>query len=184
MNINSLFELFKTKAEAINAEVYRFATKREALGFIIDICNKEGISDKPYSYALWANCPFLKDLDKEEISKRLPGLKYEVTKPLAAHAKIGISQMDWAIANTGTLVSDSTQIEQRLVSTLPEIHVAVVQTSQLVPDLASLLSQIKPDRASFIALITGPSRTADIERILTIGVHGPERLVIVFVDEN
>lgn len=184
MRDDSLFDLFKAKAIAINAEVYRFKAKNEALNFITDFIRKEGITDKPKFYALWADCPFLKDLDKEKLSKENPGLKFEVTKSLAADAKIGISQMDWAIANTGTVVSDSTQIEQRLISTLSEIHIAIISTTKLLPDLASLLSRIQPERASFISLITGPSRTADIERVLTIGVHGPERLIIVFVDED
>lgn len=184
MRDDSLFDLFKAKATAINAEVYRFKSKNEALDFIIDFLRKEGVSDKSKHYAVWADCPFLKDLDKKKLSKENLGLKFEVTKSLAADAKIGISQMDWAIANTGTLVSDSTQIEQRLVSTLSEIHIAIIPTTKLMPDLASLLSRIQPEKASFMALITGPSRTADIERVLTIGVHGPERLIIVFVDED
>ncbi len=184
MREDSLFDLFKAKATAINAEVYRFKTKNEALNFITDFIRNEGITEKPKFYALWADCPFLKDLDKVKLSMEIQGLKFEVTKSLAADAKIGISQMDWAIANTGTLVSDSSQIEQRLVSTLSEIHIAIIPTTKLLPDLASLLSRIQPERVSFISLITGPSRTADIERVLTIGVHGPERLIIVFVDED
>lgn len=184
MREDSLFDLFKAKATAINAEVHRFMTKEEALNFIIDFLHKEGVTNKPKYYAIWADCPFLKDLDKEKLSKKVEGLKFEVTKSLTTDSKIGISQMDWAIANTGTLVSDSTQIEQRLVSTLSEIHIAIISTDRILPDLPALLSRIQPEKASFIALITGPSRTADIERVLTIGVHGPERLVIVFVDEN
>ena len=53
----------------------------------------------------------------------------------------------------------------------------------LLPDMPSLLTRLHPKDSAYIALITGPSRTADIERVLTIGVHGPERLVIVFVDD-
>jgi L-lactate dehydrogenase complex protein LldG len=184
MKNNSLFDLFKSKAEAINAEVHRFTAKNEALNFIIDFLRKEGVADKPKHYALWADCPFLSQINKQKLSKELPGLNFKVTKSLAADAKIGISQMDWAIANTGTLVSDSTQVEQRLVSTLSEIHIAIIHTASILPDLAALLSKIQPEKASFLALITGPSRTADIERVLTIGVHGPERLIIVFIDEE
>lgn len=184
MKNDSLFDLFKAKAEAINAEVHRFLTKNEALTFIIDFLRKEEVSDKPQYYALWADCPFIAHINKENLSKDLPGLKFEVTKSLAADARIGISQMDWAIASTGTLVQDSTQVEQRLVSTLTEIHIGIIHTDKILPDLAALLAKIKPEKGSFMALLTGPSRTADIEKVLTIGVHGPERLIIVFVDEN
>jgi L-lactate dehydrogenase complex protein LldG len=89
----------------------------------------------------------------------------------------------WAVAATGTLVVDAAQVEQRLVSTLPPIHVAIVASSGLRADLAEVLTQIHPSQTGYISMITGPSRTADIERVLTIGVHGPERLIIVFVDE-
>jgi L-lactate dehydrogenase complex protein LldG len=61
--------------------------------------------------------------------------------------------------------------------------VALVGTGQLLPDLAAVLGRIQPSKAGYLAMITGPSRTADIERVLTIGVHGPLRLIVVFVDE-
>ena len=111
------------------------------------------------------------------------GLKFGITRELAADAKFGISQMEWALADTGTLVQDSTAIEQRLVSSLPTIHIALVPTNGILPDMPTLLTMMKPKDCAYIAMITGASRTADIERVLTIGVHGPERLVIVFVDE-
>jgi L-lactate dehydrogenase complex protein LldG len=110
-------------------------------------------------------------------------VKFEVTRELAARAKFGISQMEWALADTGSLAQNSTAIEQRLVSSLSTIHIALVPTGGILPDMPSLLSRVNPKESAYIAMITGASRTADIERVLTIGVHGPERLIIVFVDE-
>lgn len=184
MKKKSLFDLFKAKAEAMNAEVHRFSNKSEALGFIADFLKEERIADKPGSYAVWADCPFLDGVSKESLSKQVPGLKFDVTKSLASAAKIGISQMHMALASTGTLIQDSTPIEQRLASALSEIHIAIINTDAILPDLSSVLSKVSPEKSRFIAFITGPSRTADIERVLTIGVHGPERLIIVCVDEE
>ena len=178
-----MFAAFKVKAEAVSAEVHRFATRAEALPFILGFLKKEGVADAPQSYALWADSPFLRGLDRRQLSKEVPGLKFEVTRELAADSKIGISQMDWALANTGTLVQDSTPVEQRLVSTLPVIHIALIATDRILADLPALLTKVDPNKSGYIALITGPSRTSDIERVLTIGVHGPVRLIIVFVDE-
>jgi L-lactate dehydrogenase complex protein LldG len=115
--------------------------------------------------------------------REVPGLRFDVTRELAADARVGISEMTWALADTGTLVQDSTAIEQRLVSSLPTIHVAIVPTTGILPDMPALLSRINPAECGYLAMITGPSRTADIERVLTIGVHGPERLIIIAVDD-
>lgn len=177
-----MYEQFKIRAEGVGAELYRFGTKSLTLDFIVGFLKREGIADDPQSYALWADCSFLDGIDRQTLSQ-VAGLKFEVTRELADQARFGISQMGWALADTGTLVQDSTAIEQRLVSSLSTIHIAIVPTSCILPDMPTLLSRISPAQSGYIAMITGASRTADIERVLTIGVHGPERLVIVFVDE-
>ncbi|MDD5284220.1 MAG: lactate utilization protein [Desulfuromonadaceae bacterium] len=177
-----MYQQFKAKAEAVSSEVYRFVTNDAALDFVIKFLHSEGLFDEPHSYALWADCQFLNGIDRQ-LLERVAGLKFEVTRELAAHAKFGISQMEWALADTGSLAQNSTAIEQRLVSSLSTIHIALVPTDGILPDMPALLSKVHPKDCAYLAMITGPSRTADIERVLTIGVHGPERLIIVFVDE-
>ena len=177
-----MYEQFKTRAEGVSAEVYRHATKAAALEFIVGFLKQEGLTDAPGSHALWADCPFLEGIDRQPL-QQIAGLKFAVTQELAATAKFGITQMNWAMADTGTLVQDSTAIEQRLASSLPTIHLAIAPTGGILADMPTLLSRLHPRDSGYIAMITGPSRTADIERVLTIGVHGPERLVIVFCDE-
>jgi len=177
-----MFQQFRIRAEGVGAEVHRFATNDAALDFVIRFLQDEGLADSLQSTALWAECPFLKLVDLQPLL-RLGGLKFEVTRELAAEARFGISQMEWALADTGSLAQNSTAIEQRLVSSLATIHIALVPTSGILPDMPALLSRVNPKECAYLAMITGPSRTADIERVLTIGVHGPERLVIVFVDE-
>ena len=177
-----MYEQFKTRAEGVSAEVCRFATKGAALAWLIEFLHKEGVAETPQTTALWAECSFLDGMDRDAL-KRVAGLKFEVTRELASEARFGISQMGWALADTGTLVQDSTAIEQRLVSSLSTIHIAIAPTSGILPDMPTLLTRINPKESGYIAMITGASRTADIERVLTIGVHGPERLIIVFCDE-
>lgn len=177
-----MYQQFKTRAEGVSAEVYRFITKDAALDFILQFLQNEGLADEPHACALWADCSFLKGINRQPLEK-IAGLKFEITRELAADARFGISQMEWALADTGSLAQNSTAIEQRLVSSLATIHIALVPTSGILPDMPALLSRVNPKECAYLAMITGPSRTADIERVLTIGVHGPERLVIVFVDE-
>lgn len=177
-----MYQQFKTRAEGVSAEVYRFITNNAALDFVIGFLQEEGVSDRPGAYAVWAECPFLKIVDRQPL-ETVAGVKYEVTRELSANAKFGISQMEWALADTGSLAQNSSAIEQRLVSSLSTIHIALVPTDGILPDMPALLSRVHPKDCAYLAMITGPSRTADIERVLTIGVHGPERLVIVFIDE-
>lgn len=177
-----MYEQFKTRAEGVSAEVYRFVTRDEALGWLIGFLQSEGMADTPQATALWAECSFLDGVDKSGLQE-IAGLKFEVTRERAAEARFGISQMEWALADTGSLVQNSTAIADRLVSSLSTIHIALVPTTGILPDMPALLARVHPRECAYLAMITGPSRTADIERVLTIGVHGPERLVIVFVDE-
>jgi L-lactate dehydrogenase complex protein LldG len=179
---DTLYDQFRTRAEGVSAEVHRCASEDEALAFIIQFLHREGVADAPQSSALWADGPVRDRIDRQAL-QGIAGLKFEVTRELAADARVGISQAEWALANTGTLVQDSTAIDQRLVSSLPAIHIALVPTTGILPDMTALLEKLDPKKTGYIAMITGPSRTADIERVLTIGVHGPERLVIVVIDE-
>jgi len=178
-----MYEQFKVRAEGVGAEVHRLGTRGEALEFILSFLRKEGTADEPQSSVVWAVGPFLNGIDTVQLSKRIPGLGFEVSRQAAADSLIGISEVDWALADTGSLVADQTAVEQRLASTLPSIHVAIIGTDRILPDKTAVFSKINPKTSRYIAFITGPSRTADIERVLTIGVHGPKRLVILFVDE-
>jgi L-lactate dehydrogenase complex protein LldG len=183
-----MYAKFKAKAEAVSADVRRVTTKAEAVAEIVDVLKAEAVADLPGEWAVWAHCPFLEALDRDGTDRQslaalVAGLRFDVTREVAAQAKVGISQMQWGIADTGTLGQDSTDVEQRLVSALPIVHIALIAADRFVPDLASFLKVQRPKGAAYISLITGPSRTSDIERVLTIGVHGPERLVIIVVDE-
>jgi L-lactate dehydrogenase complex protein LldG len=178
-----MFEIFKTRAEAISAEVHRFGTRAKALDFIVQFMQKEGVADSPGSYAVWAGSPFLNKTDRNVLASKVPGLKFEVTRDTAREAKIGITQADYGVADTGSLAQDQTAVEQRLASSLSLINIVLIATDRILADLPSLMTTMHPNASNYIALITGPSKTADIERVLAIGVHGPERLVIVCVDE-
>lgn len=178
-----MYEQFRTRAEGVGAEIHRFATRGEALDFVRNFLPQAGTADAPDSFAVWAPGPFLNGIDTNGLKGEIPGLTFDVSRQKAADALIGISQMDWALADTGSLVADQTAIEQRLASTLPAIHIAIIGTARILPGKRELFTMINPLASRYIAFITGPSRTADIERVLTIGVHGPKRLVIVLVDE-
>ena len=97
----------------------------------------------------------------------------------------GLTGANFGIADTGTVVLESTTEATRLASTLPEQHFVLLDPDKLVADgieaVAPLRALHQRDNQNYIAYITGPSRTADIERVLTIGVHGPKQLHILLV---
>ena len=177
--MSSLFETFRARAEAVSAEVHRVDSAAAARSFLLDFLIAEGVSDQPYAYAVCADGVLPGESRK---ALAVPGLRFDVTRETAEAAKVGISQVEWGIAATGTLVTDATAVERRLASTLPVIHVAILPTAAIQADMAAVFAQADPRRIAYLSMITGPSRTADIERVLTIGVHGPARLVIVCVD--
>ncbi|NQS71787.1 MAG: lactate utilization protein [Desulfobulbaceae bacterium] len=178
-----MYELFKARAERAGAEVHRFTTKAEAEAYIVDLFQKEQVRDETGHLVVWADCPFLDEALKERVST-LPGMRFTVSREDANAAWIGISQVDGALAEIGTLVQDATAIDKRLVSMLPEVHLAILSTKTIVADMPAWIAQTDTSTlGSYMSMITGPSRTADIERVLTIGVHGPRRLVVCCVDE-
>jgi L-lactate dehydrogenase complex protein LldG len=93
---------------------------------------------------------------------------------------VGVSTAQAAIAETGTLVLDSACERHRLVSLVPPVHIAIVNASSIVETLSDALTLLqKKEISPAITFITGPSRTADIELTLAIGVHGPQELYVI-----
>ena len=112
---------------------------------------------------------------------------YTDQNDIAEHAEtadIGISGVEFGVAETGSVCQDAYAIESRLVSMLPPVHIVFMDSSRIVPGVEQafdVFSQVF--HQGYLSFITGPSRTADIERVLTIGVHGPGRFIIIAVDE-
>ncbi len=100
-------------------------------------------------------------------------------------AEIGISSVTYAVAETGTLAVASATGRERSASLLPPVHVAVVEADQILADLFDLFDALETaglDRlSSNLTLITGPSKTGDIELTLTTGVHGPGRWHVIVI---
>jgi L-lactate dehydrogenase complex protein LldG len=97
----------------------------------------------------------------------------------------GISECDALVAQTGSVLVTSRSAGGRALSVLPPHHVVLARREQLVADLPEAFAVLKGKYAtnypSFVSLITGPSRTGDIERILVLGAHGPKKLTILCV---
>ena len=126
---------------------------------------------------IWDSIPGLDEFDLTEAGIR-------VERGANPNRRAGITGALSAIAETGTLVIPSSKGQPLSASLLAEIHIAIISSSQIVWSLDEALQKRELRNASAIALVTGPSRTADIEMTLTIGVHGPKELHVFILQSG
>jgi L-lactate utilization protein LutC len=168
--------LMRSRIETLAGRTARVASMAAARDFVA-----EAIAGKT---AVASNSPYLAECGIAD----LPGVRSGIRdaaelKEVCARVDVGISSADYALSDTGTLVMIASPAEARLVSLLPPAHLAVVPRERILTGLDELFT-ILPDPASqtsSMVLITGPSRTADIEQILVRGVHGPGQITVVIV---
>lgn len=176
-----LFPEFEKRAKAVSAEIFRVKTPAEARDVV---CNLARFTNARKVVSV--SSP-LQEAAGIDAALREAGIEvHNDPAAIAEHAPtadIGISGVEFGVAETGSVCQDGYAIESRLVSSLPPLHVAFLDSNLIVPGIIEAFEAISQvfDRG-YISLITGPSRTADIERVLTIGVHGPSRFVVVAVD--
>lgn len=204
---DTIIEQFQERAEAAAAKVVMAHSLPEAFSYCISVC-----AEKEACKLLLSGCtePLsqeAQDLCQLKEPARLiaaPGFDAPTLEPLLtlgqeqniaviqqglrqhlAGIDIGLTMAEFGLAETGTLVLDSSREEIRLATMISEIHVALLLTSNILVDayeLRELSAQFK-SAPNYTAFITGPSRTADIERALTLGVHGPLQLHVVLIDD-
>jgi L-lactate dehydrogenase complex protein LldG len=100
-----------------------------------------------------------------------------------ADAELGVADADFAIASTGTLAVVSNPNRPGSLTLLPTASLVIVQIDRVMANLAAVLAEMGPSgvAANRLTLITGPSRTADIEKRIVLGVHGPKSLHVIVV---
>lgn len=176
------FGLFKSKAEELTVKVIRASSRKEALIFVLEEIKGLKIRN--------AAAPSLSLLDNRELERAFSSAGVDFCRELdlekIERADMGISEFELGVAELGSLFQDASGLHTRLVSMLPPVHLALLRTSALVETFAEALELIEKayngQLPPYLSFITGPSKTADIERELTIGVHGPEMLIILFID--
>ena len=207
MTTANLVDQLTQKASLVSAVVRPVASMDEAMAYVTDVCvGKEACQilasgcDAPLSGTAEALCQ-----TKQEKIICAPEMPDEAMATLASQCAekgislitsgmrsrlggidIGLTMAAAGIAETGTVVVRSKNEEVRLASMVAEIHVAVLPAGTIVADSYALEPQLvewmqQPD---YTAFVTGPSRTADIERVLALGVHGPLELHILILEDK
>jgi L-lactate utilization protein LutC len=129
----------------------------------------------------------LSDID---LSSRWPALDWHIAArtpgdlcEFCAAADVGLSGANAALAETGSVIIESGAGRSRLSTLLPPVHIALVSTSLLTADILTWAAARQgASLPASLTLISGPSKTADIEQTLSIGVHGPKRLIVLLYD--
>lgn len=102
--------------------------------------------------------------------------------------QVGITFCEFLIARFGSIMISAGQRSGRKMNVFPEVHIVLSKTSQIVPELKDAFigmnERYDKNIPSLVSVITGPSRTADIEKTLVMGAHGPKELYVFLVDEN
>ena len=125
-------------------------------------------------------------LSAELLTQRWPDCEWHVVgqtegnlREFCARADVGLSGAEAALAETGSIVVRSGPGKSRLATLLPPVHVALVPVSCLMTDIFTWTAERFGEMPANLVIISGPSKTADIENTLTLGVHGPGRMIVV-----
>lgn len=176
IDFESRVRTFFSRIEELAGKTYRAESPEDARDYVARITG-----GKP---AVASNAPVLAECG----ITGLPGVRCGFhgepeLREACSTAEFGITGSDYALADTGSIVMLSSAEEARMVSLLPPVHIAIVGKAKLLTGLDELFN-VLPDPASqtsSMVVITGPSRTADIEQFLIRGVHGPGEIHVVLI---
>jgi L-lactate dehydrogenase complex protein LldG len=179
------------QTDSLDLEVERFLEEIKKLSGVgqklspadLDAALKTLVDEQDIQKATVWETPHLKQLGVSEI---LNSLGVELVSPNAskhemALCDLGITEADYFLPETGTLVLKSSMMKPRAVSLLPRIHLAIIRPEISRADLHQVFAESKDDH--YLVFITGPSRTADIELTVTLGVHGPKNLFVWIMEQ-
>lgn len=129
-------------------------------------------------------------VDRMDVASRWPdrschlvGVSDGDLRSFCANADVGISGVEAALVETGSLIVESGAGKSRLATLLPPVHIALVPTSRMTTDLFTWSAGRNENIATNVTVISGPSKTADIEFKMTLGAHGPKRVVAVVYED-
>ena len=186
----TLLNSFVREAQAAGSEVYQPATHDDVLEIFTNLVKQAG-----QQAITWAD----EDLPIKEIrellfragvTRHVPDIARDpVQRRQQWHdldtVRVGITGALGGLADTGSIIVASGRHRARAASLLPETHIALLPSDRLYPTMQAFFAASSApaltEQASNLVFITGPSRTADIEMIITRGVHGPKRLCIVLL---
>ncbi len=193
------YNRFIDKAKVSAAIVSEIKAFEEAADYAVKLCqdkavNRYAISEEPVDTANLTKiiaAPALSSSEFDMLADKCEQSSidciYSGMRDNLIGVDVGLSYADIGLAETGTIVLNCPDEELRLATMLCEYHVCILPKSRVVKDGYDAEEQLQKfmlDAPNYTAFITGPSRTADIERVLSIGVHGPLELHILILEDD
>lgn len=173
-----LVENFKKNAGLVSAVIGHINSDTDAIDYVSNLISRKKLSNPTIAAPEFSDSFYLELEDKiRDVSL--------IKNNLSAHNSgidISLTGAEFGIAETGTLVVKSKNINRRLATMICDIHVCCILESNIVESLDNVIDELNQTLAQssgYLAFITGASRTADIERVLVVGVHGPLELHIL-----
>ncbi len=186
----ALVQTFERAFTNLRGHVHRASTWPQAAEMLLGLCAAKGVSRLATAQLPRALDDALRETNRAGAVEIMRPPYDSSTLPNAIdQAGVGATGIEFAIAETATLVEVSRNDSTRLVSGLPRVHVGVVSAREFVPglfDAAPRMRALLNENATdcVISFLSGPSRTGDIELRLTLGVHGPEEAHVLILDES
>lgn len=175
----ALAEIFERELDAVGGFVHRVESEEQACERMLDLVDSAkmvGVSESARAVA------------GVETTLTTANIALAQSRLDLEQAEAGISGAVCAIAETGTIVITSGSGESRLAPLLPPKHIVLLRAEQLVPNATAAMRLVRDKFSSSfpanVTFVTGPSRTADIELSLTIGVHGPGVFHVVMIGKE
>jgi len=166
---------FKTNLEMIGGQVILCASKNEIAFQTKSICREKN------QESIYCTDPLLSNLLNDSATICSEESEF-------ANLNIGVTRCEFLVAHLGSVLISSAQISGRRLNVFPETHIVVADLTQITNYLDEALEKLqkkyKNELPSLISTITGPSRTADIEKTLVMGMHGPKSLIVLISEEQ
>lgn len=179
-----LEEKFVAKATAANAVVTSISSFEEAIVYATTLSKKMGAE------AATLAAPTLLEGEVQSLTEKcgVDGVEF-ITKSLRGYPQgvdVALTYCNFGIADTGSIVLNCPDEELRLASMISDAHVCILDAKSIVEKASEIEEKIEGfvENAGYVSFITGPSRTADVERVLTIGAHGPLELHILILGDK
>lgn len=169
---------FETALTAVHGEVIRADGLATAVTALAELMREMGVETAVVNHEA--------PLDSLNLPTQFPDIEWHIVGQTAGDlrqfcviADVGLSSGDAGLAETGSIVISSGPGKSRLATLLPPIHIVLLPTSKLTSDLFTWTVARQDAPPSNITLVSGPSKTADIEQTMAIGVHGPKRFIVI-----